>query len=231
MKQHTPHESWTFRGPICDTFEGHIRRSVPFYDEGHELIVRLSTFFLSERSLCYDLGCSTGLLLHRLAGYHANRDIRFVGIEREADMVDKAVAQTKADKHVRILHHDLVNAPLEKADLIIAYYTLQFVPPKYRQTLIDRLYESLNWGGALVMFEKVRGADARFQDIATQLYTEYKQQQGHCAEDILTKAEQLKGVLEPFSTQGNLDLLKRAGFVDVTSVMKYICFEGFLAIK
>ncbi|MEK7298654.1 MAG: methyltransferase, partial [Candidatus Margulisiibacteriota bacterium] len=43
--------------------------------------------------------------------------------------------------------------------------------------------------------------------------------------------EQLKGVLEPFSTQGNLDLLKRAGFVDVTSVMKYICFEGFLAIK
>jgi tRNA (cmo5U34)-methyltransferase len=38
-------------------------------------------------------------------------------------------------------------------------------------------------------------------------------------------------VLEPCSTQGNLDLMKRAGFVDVMSVMKWACFEGFLAIK
>jgi tRNA (cmo5U34)-methyltransferase len=38
-------------------------------------------------------------------------------------------------------------------------------------------------------------------------------------------------VLEPFSTQGNLDMLKRAGFVDVMTIMKYVCFEGFLAIK
>ena len=41
----------------------------------------------------------------------------------------------------------------------------------------------------------------------------------------------LKGVLEPFSTQGNLDLFKRAGFVDITTISKYICFEGFLLIK
>jgi tRNA (cmo5U34)-methyltransferase len=41
----------------------------------------------------------------------------------------------------------------------------------------------------------------------------------------------LKGVLEPFSTQGNTDLLRRAGFVDLMTVMKYVCFEGYLAIK
>jgi tRNA (cmo5U34)-methyltransferase len=41
----------------------------------------------------------------------------------------------------------------------------------------------------------------------------------------------LKGVLEPFSTQGKLDMLKRAGFENMTSIMKYICFEGFIAIK
>jgi tRNA (cmo5U34)-methyltransferase len=38
-------------------------------------------------------------------------------------------------------------------------------------------------------------------------------------------------VLEPFSTQGNLDLLSRAGFKDVMTLIKYVCFEGFLAIK
>jgi len=47
----------------------------------------------------------------------------------------------------------------------------------------------------------------------------------------VAKARSLKGVLEPFSTLGNLDLLKRAGFVDVISLFKYVCFEGFLAIK
>ena len=45
------------------------------------------------------------------------------------------------------------------------------------------------------------------------------------------KTRSLKGILEPFSTQGNLDLLSRAGFVDVMTVQKYLCFEGFLAIK
>jgi tRNA (cmo5U34)-methyltransferase len=43
--------------------------------------------------------------------------------------------------------------------------------------------------------------------------------------------QKIKGVLEPFSTQGNLDLLGRAGFKDGTTIQKYLCFEGFLAIK
>jgi tRNA (cmo5U34)-methyltransferase len=37
--------------------------------------------------------------------------------------------------------------------------------------------------------------------------------------------------MEPFSSQGNIDMLKRAGFVDIVTVQKYVCFEGFLAIK
>ena len=81
------------------------------------------------------------------------------------------------------------------------------------------------------MFEKVRGPDARFQDMLTALYNDYKLEQGYDANEIIAKARSLKGVLEPFSTQGNLDMLHRAGFVDVMTIMKYICFEGFIAIK
>ena len=81
------------------------------------------------------------------------------------------------------------------------------------------------------MFEKIRGPDARFQDLMSALYTDFKISQGYNAEEILAKARSLKGVLEPFSTQGNLDLLQRAGFVDCNSMFKYNCFEGFLCIK
>jgi tRNA (cmo5U34)-methyltransferase len=81
------------------------------------------------------------------------------------------------------------------------------------------------------MFEKVRGPDARFQDYAMQIYTEHKAERGYAADEILGKSRSLKGVLEPFSTNGNLELLQRAGFKDIMTVMKWVCFEGFLAIK
>jgi len=63
------------------------------------------------------------------------------------------------------------------------------------------------------------------------LYDEYKLEAGYSPEEIFGKTRSLRGVLEPFSTQGNLDMLKRAGFKDVLIVMKFISFEGYLAIK
>ena len=48
---------------------------------------------------------------------------------------------------------------------------------------------------------------------------------------LLQKKKSLKGILEPFSSKANIQMLKRAGFKDVSSVAKFICFEGFLAIK
>jgi tRNA (cmo5U34)-methyltransferase len=82
-----------------------------------------------------------------------------------------------------------------------------------------------------VFFEKVRGPDARFQDIMKVLYHDFKKRNGFTPEEILNKEESLRGVLDPFSTEGNVGLLKRAGFVDFMTVMKYVCFEGVLAIK
>ena len=82
-----------------------------------------------------------------------------------------------------------------------------------------------------MLFEKVRGADARFQDIATSIYTDFKLHNGFSTEEIVNKSQSLRGVLEHFSTLGNLGLLQRAGFTDIMTVMKYVCFEGFLAIK
>ena len=54
---------------------------------------------------------------------------------------------------------------------------------------------------------------------------------GYSHEEIINKTKSLKGVMEPFSTKGNLDMLKRAGFEDITPVVTDICFKGFLAIK
>ena len=223
--------AWRFGGDVVPQFDNHVRQSVPFYDVGHDLVGKLSDFFIGDHSVCYDLGCSTGELVRQLAGRHAHRlGTQFIGIDSEADMVTHANQQS-APESVQFVVDDICTTQYQHADLIIAYYTVQFVRPRQRQDLINRLYTALNWGGALILFEKVRGADARFQDIFTTLYTEFKQDQLFTADEILAKSRSLKGVLEPFSTQGNLDMLRRAGFLDIVTVMKYLCFEGFLAIK
>ena len=222
---------WTFGGDVSEAFDAHVSKSVPLYAEGHGLITKLTDFFIGDGSLCYELGCSTGQLTSRLAEHNRGKDVRFVGVDCEAGMVDQARKKCAEYPNVEIVEGDIVEFDFQPADLVVAYYTVQFVRPKFRQMLFDKVYQTLNWGGAFLLFEKVRGSDARFQDIATAVYTDFKIDQGYSFNEIVAKSRSLKGVLEPFSTQGNLDLLNRAGFVDVATVMKYVCFEGFLAIK
>jgi tRNA (cmo5U34)-methyltransferase len=126
---------------------------------------------------------------------------------------------------------DILEFEYRPSDFITSYYVVQFIRPSYRQLLIDKIFQTLNWGGAFLYFEKVRAPDARFQDIMTGIYNEYKLEQGYSPDEIIQKSRSLKGVLEPFSTQGNIDMLKRAGFVDIMSVAKFGPFEGILAIK
>jgi len=221
---------WKFNGNMVENFEKHVRKSVPLYEEGHELVMKLSDYFVKNDSICYELGSSTGRLSYKLAKHHEFRDAKFIGVEIEEDMVAKANELYK-NPNVSFICEDMNTMAFEKSDLIVSYYTIQFIHPKLRQQLIDKIYDSLNWGGAFIMYEKVRANDARFQDIISNLYMEYKLDQGYDAQEIIAKAKSLKGVLEPFSTEGNIDMLKRAGFVDILTVQKYMNFEGFLVIK
>ena len=226
--------NWKFGGAVADSFDEHVSKSVPLYHEGHELICDMSDFFIKPDSVCYEIGCSTGTLTLKLADHNCGKPVAsFIGIDIETDMIAKAKdkATTRPNLNVSFVAEDALTMAMQPADMIVCYYTIQFVRPSVRQTLIDKLYSTLNWGGALLLFEKVRGADARFQDILTTLYNDYKLRRGYTPEEIISKTRSLKGVLEPFSTQGNIDMLKRAGFVDINTVQKYLCFEGFLAIK
>ena len=220
---------WSFEG-TSESFDQHIARSIPRYAEGQDLVVDLADYFLHPGSRAYELGCATGSLTAKLAA-SAPSDTTLIAMDCEPDMVRAAKLRTQCFPHVQVVQADVVDVDYEPCDLIAAYYTVQFVRPSVRQVLIDKLFKSLNWGGALILFEKVRAPDARFQDILSSMYQDYKLRQGFSEHEIVHKSRSLKGRLEPFSTQGNLDLMRRAGFVDITTVFKHICFEGFLAIK
>jgi len=226
----TSNADWKFSGKMVQKFEEHVTKSVPLYNEGHDIILKISDYFVKNDSICYEIGTSTGVLSHKLSQRFKDKDAKFIGLDIEKDMIDSAKKRYRL-KNLSFEYADVLEYNFELTDFITSYYVVQFIRPSQRQILINKIYQSLNWGGAFLYFEKVRAPDARFQDIMTGIYNEYKLEQGYSAEEIIQKSRSLKGVLEPFSTQGNIDMLKRAGFVDIMSVAKFGPFEGILAIK
>lgn len=231
---HTKDSSWSFGKNVPKKFTKHISKSVPFYLEGHEIICFLTDFFLKKKSICYDLGCSTGTLIHKISKRHSNKSIKLYGIDSIKEMIIQAKKENKSLKNgnkIIFQNKNINKISILRNDLILSYYTMQFVLPKYRQSLINKIYKSLNWGGAFIMFEKVRASDARFQDIFSIIYNDYKLKNGFTADEIINKTKSLKGVLEPFSDYGNLGLLKRSGFKDIIPVFQWMNFKGYLSIK
>jgi tRNA (cmo5U34)-methyltransferase len=222
---------WTFGGSTVENFQEHVGKSVPLYAEGHQLICQLSDFFIKPDSVCYDIGTSLGTLLYLLQRHNSRKmNVQWIGIDCEEDMIKKAQEKNMIN-NIIFQTEDIITYDLEPSDFITAYYTLQFIEAKHRQEVITKIYEALNWGGGFVLFEKVRAPDARFQDMITTLYMNYKIQAGYSPEEILNKRNSLKGILDPFTSQANVSLLKRAGFVDITTIQQSLCFKGILAIK
>ena len=178
-----------------------------------------------------DLGCSTGTFVCSLADRHPKKKFKINGYDEIPGMIKIAKKNCKKHSRIKILKKDILKIKLKKLNYITSFFTIQFIHPSKRQKLINNIYNGLEWGGGFLFFEKVRAPDARFQDMTNQIYTEIKINNGFSDSEIINKTRSLKGVMEPFSSNANVQLVKRAGFKDIMSVFKYINFEGFLAIK
>ena len=221
--------SWNFSNDVVNVFNQHIRKSVPQYNSAHEIIVKVSDFFLADQDKCIEMGCSTGTLIKLISERHQNKNINFVGVDESANMINFAKKNCK-NNHLNFVHGDALEVDFDST-FVISAFTIQFIQPKKRQLLIDKIYKEMEWGGGFIFFEKVRGSDARFQDILTSVHWEWKMDNGFSDEEIISKWRSLKRVMEPFSDKGNKDMLKRAGFEDIETIWKWGPFQGYLAIK
>jgi len=221
--------AWTFQGK-AENFQNHLRRSIPMYEESHFLICLISDYFIKPQSKIIDLGCSTGSLLAKLAERHKDSSIQFEGIDAEPEMIEKA-KQNQHDPRVSFRAASALSLNSIPVDLILSFYTIQFVPLDERKKLYNIIYKNLKPGGAFLLFEKTEESRASFQEIFAGLYHEYKIHQGYSEKEILTKSRSLKGRLIPLTSKENRRLLRNAGFTKTTRIFKYLFFEGLLAIK
>lgn len=80
---------WNFSGKAARNFSDHVRQSVPLYDAGHDLICKLSDFFVRDDSVCYELGVSVGELIAKLAPHNSKNKAQWIGIDSEEDMIGR----------------------------------------------------------------------------------------------------------------------------------------------
>ena len=83
----TSEANWSFSGNTHKNFDNHIKKSIPLYDLSHEIGIKISDFFLPNGSKFYDLGCSTGTFIKKLAIRHKKKKIKIYGIDEVKQMV------------------------------------------------------------------------------------------------------------------------------------------------
>ena len=148
--------NWKFSGSTAKNFDNHIKKSVPLYDWSHDISLKLSDFFLNEKTNVYDLGCSTGTFLKELSIRSKERKHTFYGIDEVKDMCKIAIKNNQKIRNVKIINKKIEDIKFKKSSLITSFYTMQFIHPSRRQNIFNKIYKNLNWSGAFILFEKVR---------------------------------------------------------------------------
>lgn len=224
--------NWKFDKQITEIFDSHIRKSVPLYDNFHNIIGDLSEWFIEENTNVYDIGTSTGEGLSKLILHHKNKKVNYIGVDNSSDMLEKAKENLK-EYNVTLINGDITNSDIEihNASFITSILTLQFIPQRKRKQVIEKAYKGLNKGGSLVIVEKVIGNNARFDEMFIELYHDFKLSNGLSEEEVFAKARAIRGIMSPNTVQENMSILEEVGFKDVDIFFKWCNFVGFIAIK
>ena len=222
---------FVFDHSVANVFPNMIRRSVPGYGASLDLIAMCAEQFGRANTHFYDLGCSRGAAIAAMLKRKPT-DTVVIGVDTSPDMLQ--IARSELHGHiqrgeVRLHEADITDYPIENASLVAMNYTLQFISEQVRRPLLQRIYDGLVDGGALVLSEKVI-CDEHTQPIFEALHLAFKRDQGYSELEIAQKREALLNVLIPESIEQHLARVGDLGFT-ATLLAKSINFCTFLAVK
>ena len=101
------------------------------------------------------------------------------------------------ENSVEIVCEDISNTVIENASVVILNFTLQFLPPKYRNQLIKRIYNGLIPGGVLILSEKIVLDDKSLNDFFIEMYHKFKRSNGYSELEVSQKRLALENILIP----------------------------------
>lgn len=224
---------FAFDETVANGFDEMVVRSVPLYSELQRMTVELAGQFAQPNTEVVDLGCSTGVtldLLDRAIGFEG---VQLVGVDNSEPMLEKARARLRDTRlPVRLICEDLnAGLPTKSPSVVIMNWTLQFIRPLQRDSVIREIYDRLVPNGCLIVMEKVLCDSSLLNRLYIDLYYDFKKREGFSDSEIAQKRESLENVLIPYRVEENLALFQRNGFEIVDVFFRWFNWAGFLAVK
>lgn len=223
-----------FNDTVAAVFPDMLRRSIPGYTETILAIGSLARRFVTENTICYDLGCSLGAATLAMRHHIACEGCRVVAIDNSDAMISrcrKIVADDDATVPVEVIAGDIRHAEIRNASMVVMNYTLQFIPVADRDAMVRKIFAGMNDRGILVLSEKVVDDDAEIEQLLVDLHHEEKKRNAYSDSEIARKRAAIQNVLIPERLDVHEARLKRSGFCHVGTWSRFFNFVSLVAIK
>jgi tRNA (cmo5U34)-methyltransferase len=227
---------FVFDERVVSVFPDMIRRSVPGYGTIVPMIGMLARRYAQPGSRIYDLGCSLGAATLAIRAAVRAPDLRIVAVDNSPEMIaglERELAAQGDDGRppVEVRLADLMDTPFEQASVVVLNFTLQFVEPARRDSLLARIANGLLEGGVLLLSEKVCFKDPGEQALQTEWHHAFKRAQGYSDLEISRKRDALENVLVPESMERHRERLLGAGFQRVVPWFQGFNFVSMVAFR
>ena len=226
---------FVFDEQVADVFDDMVVRSIPGYETIVSTIGGFARKYYRPNSNIYDLGCSLGGVTFEICKQLGERDFNLVAIDNSEAMVERLVEKkTKIgglENSVKILCEDINDTAIENASVVILNFTLQFLPPKCRNRLIERIYNGLIPGGILVLSEKIILDDQSLNNLFIEMYHRFKEFNGYSELEISQKRLALENILIPEPISIHKSRHVSAGFQSFEVWFQYLNFASMISLK
>jgi tRNA (cmo5U34)-methyltransferase len=225
---------FSFDEKVVACFPDMIRRSVPGYGQILGMLGLIAGRHLRHGAHVYDLGCSLGAASLALAGQLPPDAFRLTAVDISPAMVARARDTLAAEcpQHaLKVVEGDIRTLDYQPSGMVILNFTLQFLPPGDRETLLARLFEALEPGGVLVLSEKIVDPDERDNAWRVERYHDFKRANGYSELEISQKRTALENVLVPDTLEAHHARLSRTGFTRSLTWFQYLNFASLIAFK
>ncbi len=227
-------EEFSFNSQVVDVFPDMINRSVPSYQNIADGIGKIANKVCDDSSIIYDLGCSLGNISLTISRYLQDRTATIIGIDNSEAMIERArqnISNYSHTKNITIEKGDLVTLQLQECHMAVINFTLQFVKPEQRQSVIDEIYKALKPGGLFILSEKILVPHNFTNDLLIELHHDFKRENGYSDLEISQKRTALENVMLLDNIETHLSRLKQAGFESSTVWYQHFNFVSIIAYR
>ena len=228
-------DSFSFDQQVVQVFPDMIKRSVPGYEKIINSIAMITQRCAINHSNLYDLGCSLGAAtLSMRRGLVEKNNCQIISVDNSSAMVESCkqhIQAYKSDVPVTVLQDDICNIKIENASLVVLNFTLQFLTPEKRLSLLTNIYQGLLPNGVLILSEKFIFENPTSHQLLIDLHLDFKRSQGYSELEISQKRSSLDNVLISDTVQQHVQRLQQAGFKH--NELWYQCFNfgSIISIK